>query len=110
MDLSKVFEESSGAADELKYLGLRDGQVQTLVRELGGQLGKLAPSDLTSLDESEVLGKLDLDSLAEQVGVPQSLAGAAVQLLLPKVRELLGGDASSALNVASKLAGRFSKP
>lgn len=96
MEISDLLKGAPDLMGGLKDLGLSDGNVSDLGQELGNQLGGDDGFDFTDLlsglDADSFLGKLDVGSIAEKVGISPEIAQGAISLIAPKIAEFTGGS------------------
>ena len=106
MDIGSLLSNSSGLMDQLKGLGLSDGNISGMADEIGNQLGGGDGFDFTDLlkglQADNFLDQVNIASLAEKIGISPEIAEQAISLIAPKVAEFTG---DSPLGGLGKLAG-----
>jgi hypothetical protein len=96
-----------GLLDELRETGLPDDKLPDLGSAIGRQLGGDDGLDFTDLlgglDLDGFLAKVDVASLAEQVGITPALAQQVIATIGPKVAEFTPGGLGGLGALAGKL-------
>jgi len=105
MDLVSLISKNLVLFEQLKDMGLENEQVVDVAGEVNRQLRAKEGPDLadclTRLDMPGFLQLLDIEAIANRVGIDASLAGEAVRRIAPAV-QAFNGDPGS---VIGKLAG-----
>ena len=113
MNIGDLIGAAPELMDSLKGLGLGDSQISELGSQLGSQLAGDDGFDLgdllTGLDLQSFMQKVDVASLAGQLGIDESTVQSALQLIGPKV-DAFQGDLGGNLGKLGSLAkGLFGK-
>ena len=94
MQLDQLLNAAPELLDNLKGLGLSEDNISSMAGAVGDQLGGtdgLGLADLLSgLDADAFLSKVDVQAVAEKVGIDASLVESALTMVAPAVAEFTG--------------------
>ncbi len=90
----------------LQGLGLGEGEISGMAREIGGQLSSGDGLDFTSLlsglNAETFLAQIDVAALAAKIGVAPETVQAAVELLAPAIANFGSQGAAGILSGVAK--------
>lgn len=101
MDLMDLLKAAPGLLDSVQQAGVPEEKLSGLGSAIGQQLGGSDGFDLTDLlgglDLDSFLSKIDVNSLAEQVGISPEIAKQVIGLIGPKIAEFSPSGGLAAL-------------
>ena len=95
MDVMDLLKDAPGLLDSIQQAGVPEEKISEFGSALGQQLGGGDGFDLTDLlgglDVDAFLSKVDVSSLADQIGISPAIVQQVLQIIGPKVAEFSPG-------------------
>ena len=102
MNVTDLLKDSPGLIDKIKDIGVPQDKIGSLGSAIGEQLGGgLDLGDLLGgLDVNSFMSKMNVQDLAQQVGISPDVVQNALALIGPKIEQFVPGGLAG-------LAGKF---
>lgn len=107
MNVTDLLKDTPGLLDSIKNVGVPQDKIGPLGEAIGQQLGGgLDLGDLLGgLDVSSFMSKMNVQDLAQQVGLSSDVIEKALALIGPKVEEFVPGGLGGLKDLAGKFLG-----
>lgn len=107
MNIMDLMKNAPGLLDSIQEAGVPADKIGSLGSALEGQLGGSDGFDFTDLlgglDLDGFLSKIDISSLADQVGISPQVAETVINLIGPKVADFMPSGLGSVGSALGKL-------